>query len=184
MNANDIPVEIVKREEVPNYQDIVATNQVPALRVGDDVLTEGAAIVLHLMEKHEIKHPEEISRADFMQLLMFNYSTLHPAYGKLFAVMGAEESPQKQKIMQSLASNVSNLWSIVDQRLAGNKFMAGSIPSILDYLIAIYANWGNNFPQLNISLGENVRRVIATVNDLPEFKQAFEREGATFKMPS
>jgi len=43
----------VKREDVPNYSEIVPTNQVPALKTPDgQIVTEGAAIALYLLEKH------------------------------------------------------------------------------------------------------------------------------------
>ena len=73
----------VKREDVPNYSDIVPTNQVPALKSPDgQIITEGAAIVLYLLEKHNSPMlPADLSRkAEFLRWLMFDYATLHPAY--------------------------------------------------------------------------------------------------------
>ena len=43
--------EVIKRDDVPNYSDIAPTNQVPALKDGDQIITEGSAIVLYLLEK-------------------------------------------------------------------------------------------------------------------------------------
>lgn len=52
LNALNIPVKIINRDDVENYQEIVPTNQVPALKDGELLLTEGAAIAQYLMEKH------------------------------------------------------------------------------------------------------------------------------------
>ena len=43
-------------------------------------------------------------------------------------------------------------------------------------MLCIYANWGTFF-EVDISLGNNVERMIKEVSQLPEFQNAFEAEG-------
>ena len=65
----------VKREDVPNYSDLVPTNQVPALNLPDgQVITEGAAIVLYLLEKHNSPMlPTDLSqKAEFLRWLLID----------------------------------------------------------------------------------------------------------------
>lgn len=90
---------------------------------------------------------------------MFCYSTLHPAYSKLFTAL--RTMPEGE----------------------GKSFTTGEQPAVVDYLMAIYANWGNAFPDLTIKLGDNVIRLIDRVKTLPEFVQAFETEGANHAIP-
>ena len=47
-----VDYEVIQRNDIENYSDIVATNQVPALVDNDIVIAEGAAIALYLLEKH------------------------------------------------------------------------------------------------------------------------------------
>ncbi|BFM14775.1 hypothetical protein R50073_09580 [Maricurvus nonylphenolicus] len=173
-----LPVEIVMRSDVDNYNQLVATNQVPALQTDDLLLTEGASIALYLLEKHS-ELPEDLQqRSEFRQWLMFNYATLHPAYSKLFAVNGAmADGEAKQALLQTLADRISELWRIVEQRLENRTYIVGDQPSLIDYLLAVYSRWGNSFPGLNIELGENTQRLIQTVMQLPEFIEAAEVEG-------
>lgn len=184
LKSLNIPAEVVHRDELPNYQKTVPTNQVPALIDGDIVLPEGAAIVLYLLEKHNVDMASFGDATAFKQWLMFNYATLHPNYSKLFSAKNLIEDPAaKQQYLDTLAQQLSSTWQIVDARLAKSPYLAGDKVSVLDYLLAVYANWGNYFPEQTIKLGDNVKRVVSEVSKLPAFVEAFEQEGANFSLP-
>ncbi|AWB65897.1 glutathione S-transferase [Saccharobesus litoralis] len=184
LNQLDQPVEIVPFDQVNDYQQIAATKQVPALVDADKVLTEGAAIVLYLLEKHQIPLDSWGDKHQFHYWLMFCYATLHPAYSKLFASMTKmPDSKARDEFYDNMANRISELWQIVDKQLAKQNYLLGDKLSVLDYLIAIYANWGNVFPQLTITLGDNVIKHVAKIAQLPEFKLAYQREGATHSVP-
>lgn len=183
LNQLQQPVDIIKREDVDQYTDLVPTNQVPALQDGNVLLTEGASIVLHLLKKHG---PDgDAMDSEFRQWLMFNYATLHPSYSKLFTVADAmPEGNQKHALMQVLAKRVVELWAIVDARLSDRDCMYGSSLTIIDYLLALYVRWGNVFPSLNIPVGENVLRLVNCVAEQPEFNTALVREGVEYRIPN
>lgn len=175
----------VKREDVPEYATIVPTNQVPALKTEEgQIITEGAAIVLYLLEKHGSDMlPDNLSeKAEFLRWLMFNYATLHPGYSQMFAIGKRVEmdDAERAKVLPQLVESVSGLWAILDSRLAGQQYIVGDKPSIVDYLVAIYSSWGNNFPEAKITLGKNVERLIDEVTALPEFKAGYAKEGIAF----
>ncbi|MCP4337542.1 MAG: glutathione S-transferase family protein [Desulfobulbaceae bacterium] len=176
----------VKREDVPNYSDIVPTNQVPALKTPDgQVITEGAAIVLYLLEKHNSAMlPGELSqKAEFLRWLMFDYATLHPAYGRMFAIQYKTQMDENEKIgvLKQLAAYVSGLWAIVDKELEKKRFITGDQPTIVDYLATIYSSWGGNFGDIKITHGRNVERLIEQVSALPEFQAGYKKENIEFK---
>ncbi|WP_286269365.1 glutathione S-transferase family protein [Thalassotalea hakodatensis] len=184
LNILDIKAEVVHRDKVPNYQQIVPTNQVPALINGDLVLTEGSAIVLYLLDKHQITFTSEKEKNTFNQWLMFNYATLHPAYSKLFTTASVmTDSEEKTVYLRQLAENVARLWQIIDNRLAQQQYLTGNSVTVIDYLLAIYANWGNYFPELTIPLGDNVKNLVADLTQHKVFVDAFEQEGASFNLP-
>ena len=184
LNTLKQPVEVVNRNNVGNYSALVPTNQVPALQHNDRLMTEGAAIVLHLLNEHNVDIAQYGNEKEFYQWLMFNYATLHPAYSKLFnAQSQLDDGPGKLVFMQKLGDRVAELWQILDQRLTKQAFVVGNNPSIVDYLLAVYANWGNAFEDVAILLGENVKRVIKHVAEMPEFIAAYQHEGATHMLP-
>lgn len=175
----------VKREDVPNYAEIVPTNQVPALELPDgQIVTEGAAIVLYLLEKHNSPMlPSDLAeKAEFLRWLMFNYATLHPAYGRMFAIRYKVEMDDEERssVLKQLATVVSSLWAILDKELEKKAFITGDQSTIVDYLVTVYSSWGKNFQGIDIKLGKNVERLVEQVSNLPEFKAAYEKENITF----
>jgi len=181
-----VPYQLVKRNDVPDYQKMVPTNQVPALKTEDGrIIAEGAAIALYLLEKHDnAMLPVDIeARSEFYQWLNFDYSTLHPAYGRMFAIAYKTKLSDevKAETLQQLADSVSSLWAILDKRLETRKFILGDQPTHPDYMAAVYSSWNAGFPDANIEMGKNVKRFIADVASLPEFKAAYEKEQIEFK---
>lgn len=184
LNKLNIPVEVIKRDDIKDYQALVPTNQVPALKDGEALLTEGAAIVLYLIDKHGADLSKYGGSANFNQWLMFNYATLHPAYAKLFTLNGVmEEGETKQQVMTALAEKLAATWEIVDKHLENNRYITGDNASVIDYLMAIYATWGNYFPSVSIKLGANVKRLVNDVSTHDAFTDAYAKEGATFSLP-
>lgn len=172
----------VKRDDVEDYSAIVPTNQVPALKLPDgQIITEGAAIALYLLEKHNSPMlPENLEeRTEFFRWLMFDYATLHPAYGKMFALhyRVEMEADLKQDTLKQLAPHVASLWAILDKELENKRFITGEQPTIVDYLALVYSRWGKAFQDIEITLGDNVKRMIDEVAKLPEVVAAFEKEG-------
>lgn len=184
-----VPYQLIKRNDVADYQQMVPTNQVPALKTDNGrVIAEGAAIALYLLEKHDnAMLPKDIeARSEFYQWLNFDYSTLHPVYGRMFAIAyRAKLSDEaKAETLQLLADSVSSLWAILDKRLETRKFILGDQPAHVDYMATVYSSWNAGFANTKIELGENVKRFIADVAALPEFKAAYAKEQIEFKKPA
>jgi glutathione S-transferase len=176
----------IKREDVPNYSDLVPTNQVPALKLPDgQIITEGAAIVLYLLEKHNSPMlPANLSqKAEFLRWLIFDYATLHPAYGRMFAIQYKTQMDENEKVnvLKQYAAYTSSLWKILDNELEKKRFITGDHPTIVDYLATIYSGWGNNLQGIKITLGKNVERLVEEVSVLPEFLAGYKKENIEFK---
>lgn len=124
------------------------------------------------------------ARSEFYQWLNFDYSTLHPAYGKMFAIAYKVKlsDEAKAETLQQLADSVSSLWVILDKRLETRKFILGDQPTHADYMAAVYSSWNAGFADTKIEMGKNVKRFIADVAFLPEFKAAYEKEQIEFKI--
>ena len=180
-------VEIVDRASVPDYAELVPTNQVPALVAGDELLTEGAAIVLHLLETHAALPRSPNDLRQFRQWLLFDYATLHATYSKLFMAGTADlvaDPESRQALIDHVADRISTLWRIVEVRLASRNWIVGDAPTVIDYLMAIYVNWGNAVPEARIEIEPRTRGLVARVVALTEFRRALEREGIEHRMPA
>ena len=174
------PAQIIHRDDVPDYAThINPTNQVPILDDDGLLIREGAAIALYLLEKHNSPwlKGNPVEKTDFQQWLMFNYANLHPAYGRIFTVAKTmDEGEAKEQLLQQLADKVSDTWKILDERLEGRDVVVGNEATIIDYLIMIYSTWNQAFPQLKITLGKNVERLVEKVSALPEMQAAYAAE--------
>jgi len=178
-------VEIINRDDVPDYAALVPTNQVPALVADRELLTEGAAIVMHLLERHDATQRTGQELREFRQWLLFNYATLHATYSKLFmaGVQNVVTHPESRTtLIEHIAARLSTLWAIVEARLEDRDTMVGSDHTVIDYLLAIYANWNNAVPEADIQIGPRTRALIARVVELPEFSQALAREGIEYRL--
>lgn len=186
LNKLEQPFTVVQRNDVADYSALVPTNQVPALEDGSLFLTEGAAIVLYLLEKHHNNMlPQDANdKAEFYRWLMFNYATLHPGHSKIYALRRIADptAGEIKTLMQKLGDNVSALWSIVNERLATREFMVGDSPTVIDYLITLYTGWWQYSPTVDITRGEHVLRLAKHISALPEFLTAFEQENSAFKI--
>jgi len=177
---------VIQRGDVADYATRVPTNQVPALEDSGLLLTEGAAIVLYLLEKHQsdmLPHSLQ-DKAEFTRWLMFNYATLHPAYNRVITVNRCidDSDPSKATILQTLADKLSTTWKIVNDRLSTREYMYGNKVSIIDYLLTIYTSWGKMFESTQVELGEHVVRLAKHVSQLPEFIWAYEQEKTVFSI--
>ncbi len=178
------PFELINKSDVEDFATINLLGAVPVLRDGDMLIREGAAIVLHLVEKHGsdlLPAAGTPGRANALQWLLYANATVHPAYSKLFFVARALDGDAAQgKAFEAAASAAAKLWSLVDEQLGKTRFVTGDKVSIADIMLTVYANWGGYFP-VDIPLGENVRRMVAEVSALPSFQQALGAEGVEYK---
>ena len=178
MEKLGLEYEVIQRSEVANYSDIVPTNQVPALVCDDQIITEGAAISLYLLEKHcnYLDNLELSKKAKFYQMLMFNYATLHPAYSKILTASRIMGDDKDKILLQKLVDKVSETWKIVNNHLENSEYMFGDSPTIVDYLITIYSTWGKYVTDLKIDIGDNTKRLVIQISKRLEFIKACEKE--------
>jgi len=157
--------------------------QIPVLVDGDLTLTEGAAIINYLLDKHESPMlPKSGSgRAKALQWLAFANATMHPAYGRAFFLKGAlGEGAEKEKALKIAAEKINVLWALVDARLAKQKYVAGEQFSAADILLTVIANWTSNVPG-TITFGEHVKRLLKEVSARPAYQKTLTAEHVEYK---
>lgn len=134
---------------------------------------ESGAILLYLAEKTGRLLPaDKAARYDAIQWLMTQMSTVGPMFGQFvhfvrFAPAGNDYSKSRY---QTQAYRVTE---VINQRLAGNTYLAGSEYSIAD--IATYP-WMRNVPALMgaevAAKFPNVTRWVNAINERPAVKKA------------
>jgi len=157
--------------------------KVPVLVDDGFVLTESAAILVHLAEKTGKLLPSDgEARACVFEQLFFHASALSPAFGNAGFFM--RSSPAPQPIAEArFAKEAERILGILDRKLAGQSFMADDAFTIAD--IAHFGwLWRRQFPGLTLDERPNLSRWYETVAARPAVQRAIARVEALAEAPT
>lgn len=143
-------VQVVTREQrqSPDYLALNPTGAVPALRHGDFVLTQNAAILGyiadHFPEAGLAGDGSPRQRAEANRWLAFVNSDLHPAFMPLFGpgrYIGNEN--QHDSVKEQARKQIRSLLEQADRQLEGRQWLAG-FRSYADPYFFITLRWAEN----------------------------------------
>ena len=178
------PINIQAGEgQSPEFLKINPRGQVPVLMADDQVIREGAAIVLYLMDefKSALLPRSGKTRATALEWLMFANATMHPAYSKVFFILKNVTDPTvREQLLKTAIDQINKLWEEVDVILRKNRFTCGKDLTAADIILAVIANWGGYFPQKPV-LGDNVKRMLREVITRPSYVKALKVEQVEYK---
>jgi len=169
-------VKLINVQQLDNFKAHNPVATVPVLIAGDKTLTEGAAIMLYLLNKHKNSLFPENDRQQAIQDIMFANATMHPAYGRLFFLAkNISDEAVKQAALNKAADIINHLWQVVESQLANKRYLGGDSPSAADIMLSVYARWGAYFP-VDIIMGAKTIKMLKTVQAMPSFKKADDAE--------
>lgn len=167
----------------PEFLKINPRGQVPVLSEDGNIIREGAAMMIYLMDKYESKMlPKSgMQRATALEWLAFANATLHPVYSRVFFTLrNVSDEKAKNQILEISGQQINKLWSEVNDRLANNKYICGDEISVADILLSVIANWGVTTFSFKVNHGENTKRMLKEVTSRASFKKALELEGVKY----
>lgn len=152
----------------------------------DFTVFESGAILIYLAEKTGMFLPSDVKgRTTVIQWLMFQMAGIGPMQGQ--ANVFYRYAPEKiEYAISRYQRETKRLYTLLDERLGDNEFMAGkdySIADIATYPWAVIHNWAG----VDIDDLENLRRWMRGVRrrpgvkrgmDVPKSKKIDEREAA------
>ncbi len=171
-------VQIIDRSKAQDFERLESRGMIPVLVDNGQVIREGAAIILYLLEKHKNQMLPEggLEKTRFIEWLMFANATLHPAYGRLFFIgKTLPDGPAKEQALNAASLIISSLWESVDKQLQQSAFVCGSRLTVVDMMLAVYASWGEYVP-VDIIISDRVRAVIAAARAHPAYVKAVNDE--------
>lgn len=179
------PIILTKGEQKsPEYLKINPRGAVPALKDGDEVIVEGAAILLHLAEKHKspLLPASGNARRKAIEWLMFANATMHPAYGKAFFLnKNCSDDAAKQALLKVVFAQIDTLWADVEKTLESQPYVCGNECTLADILLTVIANWSMNLAGNPIVLGDNCKRLFKSVISRPSYQKALATEQVEYK---
>jgi len=173
-------VEIIDKNNVDNFSAINPVGTVPVLIDGDKSLTEGAAIILHLLNKHEnsLFPQNDEAQQKAIEDIMFANATMHPAYSKLFFIaQNISDEKAKLEAFNAAAKIINSLWQVVENKLANRETLGSYSLSAADIMLAVYATWGQYFP-VDVIFGEQTGKMLTAIQAMPSFIKAVDAEQA------
>lgn len=180
-------VDVRVPEGQPRPPEFLAVNprgNVPVLVDGKTVMREGGAIISYLLDKHNspMLPKSGPARAKALEWLMFANATMHPAYSRVFFILGAISNPEgKEQAMAAALRNINKLWADVESELAKTPYICGQECSAADILLSVIANWGQASFAKELSFGPNLKRMLKAVSSRPAYQKALAEEGVEYK---
>lgn len=171
-------LNIIDVAKLNDFKAINPVGSVPVLIDGNNTLAEGAAIMLHILNKHKnsLFPDNENDRQQAIQNIMFANATMHPAYSRLFFLeQNVSDEKSKNEAFNAAANSINQLWKVVEKQLTNKNFLGGDSPSPADIMLAVYSRWGAYFP-VDITFGEKTSRMLNAVQAMPNFKKTDEAE--------
>lgn len=163
----------------PEFLALNPVGSVPVLTDGGLVLTQSAAILEYLAEKHPEAGlmPEGIeARAETRRWLGFVNADLHKAFGLVFG-KGAysTDATCQEQIAAGGIAKATQLFAIIDKQLAGRQWVTGT-RSIVDPYLYTVTRWGHAL-KMDLSGFRNLQAFFDHMNADPGVKAALAAEG-------
>ncbi len=158
-------------------------HQVPVLVDDDHIIREGAAILMHLADKHKSAlMPQSGPARDLaIEWLCFGNATMHPAYSLGFSVRRVSDDSGVQDAVAAFAvKKIQTLWDDVETRLGQSKYLAGDQVTVGDILLTVIANWTGKMPK-PVNIGPNAKRLLKDISNRPAYQAALQAEEVEYK---
>ena len=170
--------------QVPqDYRDSIhPMGLIPALRLPEGHLMWDAAGIMFCLAD---RHPEAglapkagtLEHAHYCQWISWGASMLSPEYKRYYYVLRYALREEDKEASKARALEILDLhWTVVEDAVGGQPWMAGEVFSGADYFIAMYAAWYPGEERYK-DLYPEVTRICAAANQRPAMARARELHG-------
>lgn len=180
-----VPLDFAQREhKTPEYLALNPAGVVPTLVIEGQVITEAAAILMHLADLHPqaglAPVPGTAQRSQYYQWMLFMANTLQPAYRAWFYPNEPAGESNIETAREHARLRIEGAWERVASHLSGqgSAFLLGDSPSAADFMLTMLMRWSRNMPRPSDSwpaLHGFARKMKA----MDSFRQVYLREGLT-----
>lgn len=150
------------------YKAVNPWGKIPALQIGDEVLTEAHAILTYIAgaapEAQLLPRDGTLARARAHEWMNFLSSTLHIAYRPLFKPNTLLDEPGMAPRLRAFGlPKLGDTLLEVDRRLKGRQWALGDAYSVCDPYLLVFYIWSQR------------EDVVGDMPDLPHYRAVAER---------
>ena len=170
-----------RAQKSAQYLALNPQGRVPTLLIGDQVLTESAAIAMQLVDLHpqaglapEVGTP---ARGDYYRWICFCVYTLMPAYRAWFYPDEPAGVDQVEAVKARARVQIEAAWQQVAEHLdAHGPYLLGAAPSAADFVLTMLMRWSRNMPRPS-DTWPVLQAFARRMKDRPAFQETCRREG-------
>jgi glutathione S-transferase len=175
-----VPVNLAKGEHRnPEFLRLNPAGKLPVLIDGDLVLTESAAIVMYLAEKHpagKLMPADLATRAQAYRWVLFAVTELEQPLWRMakHTMLYPEEKRLPDEIVLA-KEDFAAMAAVLEQHMDGRSFVVGDSMTVADCATAYVLDWADEVDQLDPfpNLKAYVARMYARPKAPPRIAEAF-----------
>jgi glutathione S-transferase len=167
----------------PEYLALNPSGLVPTLVVDDVPLSESAALLMLLAERHPqsafAPPPDSPQRGKYISWMFFLSNTLQVAFRDWFYPDQQAGPSAVEAVKAHARGRIESCFKRIDAQIAGGgPYLLGNRVGAADFLAAMLMRWSRNMPKPATewpAIADYVKRM----KGRPSFKALYEREGLT-----
>jgi glutathione S-transferase len=168
------------QHQTKEYSEINKHGKVPLLQDGDQLIDQGAAILLYLADKHPdadiMPSVGDKQRGKALSALFYMSNTVHPTFSVVFNPDRFTFGSTDEVLSKSM-ERIELLLEEFDQLLTEQDFISGNKPYAADYYLATMLNWLQLF-QKTLNAYPHLQSYKQRIEGLPEVARASSQEMA------
>jgi glutathione S-transferase len=120
-------------------QDVNAMGELPVLEADGRKLTQSAAIMLYLADRHGAYGGRDVDeRQEVLRWMFFDNHKFTSYFATLRFLKSFSPTEPNAEVMKFLRGRVDNAWGIVEKHLATREYVVGAAPTIADMSLSGY----------------------------------------------
>lgn len=168
-------------QKAADYLKLNPNGQVPTLIVDGAPVTESAAILMLLAERHPeagfAPAPGSAERAAYLELMVYLANALLPAFRNWFYIADYAGPAHEADVLGHVRTRIETVWTRLDERLSdGRSFLLGEEMRAPDFLATMLTRWSRNMPRPATSW-PNLGAYVDRMRGRPGLREVHAREG-------
>lgn len=167
-------------QKAADYLKLNPNGQVPTLVVDGRPVTESAAILMLLAERHPqagfAPAPGSVERGAYLELMIYLANALLPAFRNWFYIADYAGPAHEADVLDFTRRRIETVWSRLDERLSdGRAFLLGETMTAPDFLATMLTRWSRNMPK-PATAWPHLSGYIARMKTRPGLREVHARE--------